>query len=579
MNPKLKKFISYYRPYRRLFIAVLFAALISSLAALLIPLCTRFITGELTGLDPKEAAGKILAAGGVMAVLVLINRACDSFMDYRGHVMGAAMERDIRDKLYSHYLKLSFIFFDNRKVGELLSRLTGDLQNLAELYHHGPEDLIFFSLRFLGAFAIMFFINSQLALIVAAFIPVLAVFTLFMGKRMRLASKKSYESIAEVNSTAEDCLSGIRVVKSFAGEEREAEKFGKKGSLFFLSRKTIYKYESICYQGMQLIIQFISVAVVIFGGLFISDRTLSLPDLVAFILYVSYVTEPITHLVHMVGQFQDGFACFDRFLEIMAIKPQVEDSPTSLELNNPKGELEFKNVSFSYSEDLSPVLKDLSLKVQPGEQIALVGHSGVGKSTFCSLISRFYDVSRGAIYLDGCDIRELSQDSIHRAVGVVAQNVYLFSGTVFENIAYGRPQATAGEIEQAAKNAGAHDFITALPQGYHTDIGTKGVKLSGGQKQRISIARAFLKNPAILIFDEATSSLDSESEAVVHASLEKLTKGRTTFIIAHRLSTIKGCKRILLVEDGIVAEEGSHSELMELNGCYARLYGSSASIN
>lgn len=573
MSTKFKHFLSYYKPYKKLFAALMATALLSSGAALLIPLCTRYLTADLLNFGAEEATRRILLLGAFMFCLVIIRVLLESFTDYRGHVMGAMMERDIRGQLFSHYQKLSFSFYDNRKVGELMSRLTNDLLSLTELYHHGPEDLMTSSVRFLGAFAIMFAINPTLALIVAAFIPPMAVFTVLVSRKMRLASKQSYEKIGAVNAQVEDSLSGIRVVKSFGGEAREEKKFSRINTIFFGSRKRIYKYESICYQGMMAFIYLITVAVVVFGGLGISGGGLSLPDLIAFLLYVNYVTEPITHLVHMVGQFQEGYASFERFHEMLSTQPEIRDCEKPKELKNCRGKVEFKNLCFSYGESLPPVLKDLNLTVEAGQQVALVGHSGVGKSTFCALIPRFYDATQGSVSIDGVDVRRLSQQSLHENVGVVEQDIYLFSGTVLENILYGKPGASREEVEEAAKRANAHSFITELPNGYDTDIGQRGVKLSGGQKQRLSIARAFLKNPPILILDEATSSLDSESEALVHQSLLALSRGRTTFIIAHRLSTIKNCQRILVIDEGKVTEEGSHQQLIEEGGIYASLYG------
>ncbi|PGZ93940.1 thiamine ABC transporter permease [Bacillus pseudomycoides] len=572
MSFPVKKFFSYYKPYLKLFLIILACALIVSSVSLVFPLLVRYITKDVLEGDLSTALNKVLWIGGLMLVLVAVQNIGNYFVDYKGHEVGARMESDMRSELFAHMQKLSFSFYDKEKTGQLMSRITNDLLMISELYHHGPEDYVKYIVRFVGAFFILFFINAPLTIVVFCFLPVLGVFSLYFNRLENRALRRNKERIGYVNAQVEDSLAGIRVVKSFANEHVEIEKFNLENKRFLDSRKKFYKTEANFYNGIQTFIQLITITVVIFGSAKIVNNTLDLADLITFLLYVNFMIEPIQKLTHMNTQFQEGITGFQRFMEIMNLKPAIENNPNAVTLQAVRGEVEFKQVSFRYEDHLADVLVNMSLQIHPGEFVALVGPSGVGKTTLCSLIPRFYDVTEGDVLVDGINVRHIALQSLRKSIGIVQQDVYLFAGTVMENIRYGNPAASDEEIMNAAKHANAHDFIMNLPNGYHSEIGQRGVKLSGGQKQRVSIARVFLKNPPILILDEATSALDNESENIIKASLELLAKGRTTIIIAHRLSTIRNAQRIIVVtKDGIV-EQGTHDELLVSNGVYANLY-------
>ena len=572
MGKKLKKLASYYRPYLPLFLADMFFAILGAGVTLAIPLIVRYITNHVITLEAGAALHKIAILGLLMLALVAVEWFCNYFISNYGHVMGAKIEYDMRAEIFGHYQKLSFSFFNNQKVGQLMSRITSDLFDISELLHHGPEDLVISIIKIFGSFLILFGIDVKLALVAFAFVPLMLLYALYFNTRMKRAFKRNRVKIAEINSQIEDNLSGIRVVKSFANEAVEQEKFKEGNQGFLAAKKNSYLYMAGYHSGLQALTTLITIAVLVAGAALITDGQVAVADLVTFLLYINTFTEPVKKLINFTEQFQNGYTGYERFMEMMAIEPDIADCLDAVELKGVKGDISFDNVSFHYEENTETVLNHINLEVKAGSYMALVGASGAGKSTLCSLIPRFYDVSGGAVRIDGQDIRKVTLKSLRSQIGIVQQDVYLFVGTVMDNIRYGKPGASREEVVEAAKNANAHEFIMNLPNGYDTDIGQRGVKLSGGQKQRLSIARVFLKNPPILIFDEATSALDNESERVVQESLEKLARNRTTFVIAHRLSTIRNAEKILVLTDTGIEEEGTHKELLEKNGIYAKLY-------
>ncbi|MCI8681762.1 MAG: ABC transporter ATP-binding protein [Lachnospiraceae bacterium] len=572
MEQKLKKLASYYKPYLPLFLADMFFAILGAGVTLVIPLIVRYITNHVITMEAGAALHKITGLAVLMLALVAVECFCNYFISNYGHVMGAKIEYDMRAEIFSHYQKLSFSFFNNQKVGQLMSRITSDLFDISELLHHGPEDLVISVIKILGSFVILLGIDVKLTMIAFAFVPVMLLYAMYFNTRMKRAFKRNRVKIAEINSQIEDNLSGIRVVKSFANEEVELDKFEEGNQGFLAAKKNSYRYMAGYHSGLGALTTLITIVVLVAGAVLITNGQVDVTDLITFLLYINTFTEPVKKLINFTEQFQNGYTGYERFMEMMAINPDIADKPGAAELKNVKGDISFDNVSFHYEENTETVLNHINLEVEAGSYMALVGSSGAGKSTLCSLIPRFYDVTGGTVKIDGQDIREVTLKSLRSQIGIVQQDVYLFVGTVMDNIRYGRPDATPEEVVQAAKNANAHEFIMALPDGYDTDIGQRGVKLSGGQKQRLSIARVFLKNPPILIFDEATSALDNESEKVVQESLEKLAKNRTTFVIAHRLSTIRNAQKILVLTDSGIEEEGTHKELLEKEGIYARLY-------
>lgn len=571
MKGRGKKFISYYRPYLRLFFADMVCAMIGAGVTLAFPMIIRYITGTVLTKESIDIE-IIYIFGAIMLGLVVIEYFCNYFVAYKGHVMGVYMERDMRNELFAHYQKLSFSFYDEEKTGQLMSRITNDLFSLTELYHHGPEDIVISIIKFVGAFIILATINLNLTLIVFAFIPIMMGFAWYYNRRMKKAFKRNKEKIGDINARIEDNLSGIRVVKSFANEAQEMDKFHYENGEYVSSKENSYYFMGKYHSGLGAFTSFISVAVIFFGALFISSESINTADLIAFILYINNLIDPVKKLINFTEQFQEGATGFERFMEVLEIEPDIKDAKDAIVLEDVKGDIVFDNVGFQYNKSNEYVLRGINLKVGAGEYIALVGSSGVGKTTICSLLPRFYEISEGNITIDGTNIKNIQLKSLRENIGIVQQDVYLFAGTILDNIRYGNLAASDEEVMEAAKKANAHDFIMELPDGYQTDCGQRGVKLSGGQKQRLSIARVFLKNPPILIFDEATSALDNESEHIVQESLEKLAHNRTTFVIAHRLSTIKNAKRIcVLTEDGI-AEQGTHHDLIQKNGQYAAFY-------
>ena len=568
----LKKMLSYYKPYMKMFWADMFFAAMSAGIALSIPLIVRYITSTLIYLPADEIIQKITSIGIILLVMIGLDFYCRFFIGNYGHVMGAKIEYDMRSEIFDHMQKLSFSFYDDQKVGQLMSRITTDLFDITELLHHGPENIILSVLKIVGALVILCNVNPMLTLAAFAVLPFMFGYAFVLNKKMRKAFRTNRRKIAEINAQIEDNLSGIRVVKSFANEEVENKKFAIGNNAFLSAKKNSYFYMGSFQAGVTSFTTLIQVCVIVIGSVLIAKNQMNITDLLTFLLYISVFTDPIRTIIDFTEQFQNGYSGFERFREIMDMEPDIADVPNAVELKDVKGDILFENVTFKYNENTDTVLNEVNLNVPAGSYMALVGSSGAGKTTLCSLIPRFYDVNSGTIRIDGKDIREVTLKSLRSQIGIVQQDVYLFAGTIFENIAYGKPGATMDEVIAAAKNANAHEFIMSFPEGYQTDIGQRGIKLSGGQKQRLSIARVFLKNPPILIFDEATSALDNESEKVVQDSLEKLAKNRTTFVIAHRLTTIQNAEKILVLTEEGIAEAGTHDELLAKKGIYEKLY-------
>ena len=572
MRDNLKRMISYYKPYLGTFFLDMFFAVLASAIALVIPLAVRNITSTIPDMTPEAGMQKILVIGGILIVLVIVQFFANYYISYYGHVMGAKMEYDMRAEIFSHYQKLSFSFYDDQKVGQLMSRITSDLFEITELLHHGPENIVIALIKITGAFIILAGISGYLTLAAFVLLPFMFWFAYVLNKRMRKAFRQNRVKIAEINTQIEDNLSGIRVVKSFANEDIENAKFKEGNDGFLRAKKASYLNMGIFHSGMTAFTLLINIIVIVAGGVLMVKGLVKVPDFITFLLYINVFTEPVRMIIDFTEQFQNGYTGFERFVEMISIEPDIKDREGAEVLSDVKGDITFEDVSFKYKEGAHRVLRHINLDVPAGSYVALVGSSGGGKTTLCSLIPRFYDVTGGTIRVDGKDIRDVTLKSLRDNIGIVQQDVYMFAGTILENISYGRPGATKEEIIEAAKLANAHDFITSLPNGYDTDIGQRGVKLSGGQKQRISIARVFLKNPPVLIFDEATSALDNESENIVKESLERLAKNRTTLVIAHRLSTIRNAERILVLTENGIEESGTHEELMQKGGVYASLY-------
>jgi ATP-binding cassette subfamily B protein len=571
MKENLKKLAKYYKPYLGTFIIDMILAMMSAAVALVIPLVVRYITSKVAYMPAYEASKAIFTIVVILFVLVLVQWGCNYYISNYGHVMGAKIEYDMRAEIFNHYQKLSYSFYDDQKVGQLLSRITSDLFDITELLHHGPENITISLIKIVGALVILSTIDVRLTLTAFVLVPVMLVFAYFLNKKMKRAFKRNRIRIGEINAQIEDNLSGIRVVKSFANEDIECGKFKKGNDLFLESKKDSYHYMGMYNAGLTAFTTMINVIVIAVGGIGITRGWVNITDFVTFLLYINIFTEPVKVLIDFTEQFQNGYSGYERFLEILSVEPDIKEKPDAVELKDVKGEITFDNVSFRYKDGIEEVLSGISFNVTPGRYVALVGPSGAGKTTLCSLIPRFYEATEGNIRIDGKDIKDVTLKSLRDNIGVVQQDVYLFMGSIKENIRYGKPDATDDEVIAAAKLANAHEFIEAFENGYDTDIGQRGVKLSGGQKQRLSIARVFLKNPPILIFDEATSALDNESEQIVQESLEKLAKNRTTFVIAHRLTTIENAEEIFMLTDEGIKERGTHKELMELDGEYAHM--------
>ncbi len=569
----IKRFLPYYKPYKAIFFFDMFCAAVVTAVELIFPMLVRMITGQGLSSETGDVSYAIIWQAG-LAILIL--RAIDVFanyyISYRGHVMGAMIETDMRRDLFEHLQKLSFSFYDNAKIGQIMSRITNDLFEITEFSHHCPEEFFIAGVKIIGSFIILCTVNVPLTLIIFAIIPFMFAYALYYNSKMRRAFREQRVQIGEINAQVEDCLSGIRVVKSFANEKIEEENFEKENSRFLSIKKHSYRYMGMMSSGVRFFDAVMYLAAVVVGSLFITKGIITAADLVAYLLYISTLLTSVRRIVDFMEQFQRGMTGFDRFCELIDTPVDIQDKPDAKTLKNITGEVMFDNVSFKYSEDTKEVLSKINLTVHAGANVAIVGPSGSGKTTLCSLIPRFYEVSEGCIRIDGNDIRDVTLHSLRENIGVVQQDVYLFSGTIRENIRYGLRNATDEMIVDAAKKAGAHEFISELEHGYDTYVGERGIKLSGGQKQRISIARVFLKNPPILIFDEATSSLDNESEKIVQQSLELLAKGRTTFVIAHRLSTVRNAEVILVLTENGIEESGSHDELIKSNGVYSHLY-------
>ncbi|WP_101909481.1 ABC transporter ATP-binding protein [Marasmitruncus massiliensis] len=568
----IRRFSPYFKKYIWVVLLDLFCAALTTLCELVLPLMVRYITNQGMNDMASLTVGIILRIGGLYVILRIIDTCANYYMANIGHVMGARIETDMRKDLFAHLQKLSFAYFDSTKVGQIMARITSDLFEITEFAHHCPEEFFIAALKITVSFIILARVNFWLTLIIFAIIPLMIFSSMFFRTRMRHAFKKSRNQTGELNAQVEDSLLGVRVVKSFANEEIEERKFEEGNELFLDIKKEQYRYMAGFQSTTRLYDGVMYITVVVAGALFMIDGKITPADLIAYLLYVTTLLTSIRRIVEFTEQFQRGMTGIERFLEVMDAPADIIDLPDAQELRDVRGEIEFRNVGFHYAGDEHAVLANINLHVAPGGNVALVGPSGSGKTTLCNLIPRFYDVTSGSILIDGNDIRSFTLHSLRGRIGVVQQDVYLFAGSIRENIAYGRPGAAEEEIIEAAKLAGAHDFISEFEDGYDTYVGERGVRLSGGQKQRISIARVFLKNPPILILDEATSALDNESERLVQQSLEKLAAGRTTFTIAHRLTTIRGASLILvLTEDGI-AEQGTHEELMARKGFYYRMY-------
>ena len=570
----MKKMLTYYKPYMRVFWTDMFFATLSAAVALIIPLVVRYVTYNLVYREPAEILHQAAYIAIGLFALVAVDCYSKFYICNYGHVMGAKIEYDMRAEIFAHYQKLSFSFYDDQKVGQLMSRITTDLFDISELMHHGPENIILSVIKIAGALIILVNISPMLAVAAFAILPFMLIYAFVLNKKMRLAFKQNRVKIADINAQIEDNLSGIRVVKSFANEAIENRKFKQGNDGFLAAKKNSYFYMGSYQAGLGAFTTLIQVSVILTGTVLIAKGSVDVSDLVTFMLYISVFTDPVRTLIDFTEQFQNGYTGFERFQEILAIHPDIEDKKDAVELKDVKGDITFENVSFQYEENTEKVLNHISLNVPAGAYMALVGSSGAGKSTLCSLIPRFYDVTGGAVKIDGKDVRDLTLKSLRDHIGIVQQDVYLFVGTVFDNIRYGKLNATEEEVIQAAKAAHVHRFIQTLPGGYNMELNEEASNVSQGQKQLLTIARAILADPKILILDEATSSVDTRTEEMIQKAMDNLMKGRTSFVIAHRLSTIRDADLILVMKDGDIIEQGNHEELLARGGFYADLYNS-----
>ncbi|MCY6371331.1 ABC transporter ATP-binding protein [Clostridium ganghwense] len=564
----LKKFISYYKPHMKLFILDIVCAFLAAGIDLFYPMISRKLINEVI---PKYQLEMLYKLSILLVLLYIGKLICNYIVDYWGHVVGVRMQYDMRKELFSHLQELPFSYFDDNKTGHIMSRIVNDLMEVSELAHHGPEDVFISIVMILGSFAVLCTINLKLTLIVFAFIPIMFWFAIKKRVKMSKAFKNVRKKVANVNAQLENSISGIRVAKSFTNEEYEMKKFDDGNVKFRESREFAYKSMAEFFSGIKFLIDLLRIVVIFAGGIFAYKRLINIGDLVAYFLYISLFMQPIRRLTSFIEQYQLGMAGFERFVEIMNVQPEIKDKEDAGELKNVKGNIQFNNVSFNYDNKKS-ILSNLNLEVKEGKTLAFVGPSGGGKTTLCHLIPRFYEATEGELLVDGKNIKDITLKSLRKNIGIVQQDVFLFGGTIKENILYGNSEASDDEIIEAAKNANIHDFIMNLPEGYETYVGERGIKLSGGQKQRVSIARVFLKNPPILILDEATSALDNATELIIQKSLEKLSKGRTTIVVAHRLSTIKNADEIIVLTNKGIEEKGSHEELINKDGIYAKLY-------
>ena len=568
-------FLSYYKPHLHLFLLDMACALGIALIDLAFPYLSRLSMQELL---PQNLFGAFFGVMGCLLAAYLLRAGMYYIVTYLGHMMGVLIEADIRRDLFGHMQNLSFSFYDKNRTGQLMSRATTDLFEITELAHHGPEDLFISVITLGGAFCLMLTIQWKLALIVFAVVPLFVLFTIFQRRRMMKASVQVKQNMAGINGQLESSISGMRTAKAFANEEQENRKFQQSNNQFKGAKRGYYKAMATYMAGLEFALPAMNVLTITAGGWFILQGEMNYIDLITFALYISTFLTPVRKLAAFVEQFLNGMAGFKRFVELMRVEPAVQDAPDAVDMDTAKGDILVDDVSFSY-EDGETVLDHVSIHIPQGETVAVVGPSGGGKSTLCQLIPRFYDVTGGRILVDGMDVRHLTQQSLRQNIGIVQQDVFLFAGTIYDNIRYGRPDATQEEIMEAAKRAEIYDDIMAMPDGFHTYVGERGVMLSGGQKQRVSIARIFLKNPPILILDEATSALDSVTEARIQSAFDELAKGRTTLIIAHRLSTIRNAHRIIVVDDNRIVEEGTHQELLQSGGEYAQLYNAQKSVS